>query len=140
MRKNAFTLVELIMVIVILAILAAIGIPVYIDLRDDAKSAAMKGAVNAIRGALSVQQAEDAGAGGLGDCPSVLDGSIFKDGSVPENPENSLATVSATTGPCTSGNGDLDGSTGWLYNASACRVCANSVGTDPVTGREWVKF
>ncbi len=52
-RKKGFTLVELVMVIVILGILAIVAIPKFFSLQDDAKSAAEKGVVGAIRSGIS---------------------------------------------------------------------------------------
>jgi MSHA pilin protein MshA len=46
---NGFTLVELVMVIVILATLASIGLPKYIDMKDDASYAALKSLEGSIR-------------------------------------------------------------------------------------------
>ncbi len=43
MRKNGFTLIELVMVIVIISILAVVAIPKFVDLRADAKQASMNG-------------------------------------------------------------------------------------------------
>ena len=53
-NSKGFTLIELIIVIVILGILAAVAIPKFANLSDDAKYAKAKGIQGALAGAVSI--------------------------------------------------------------------------------------
>jgi len=53
-RGRGFTLIELVMVILLLGILAAIAIPNFIDFRTDAKNAAVQGGLGTLRAGIAI--------------------------------------------------------------------------------------
>ena len=58
-KEKGFTLIELVMIIVILGILAAVAVPQFFDLSSDAQTAAEKGVVGAVRSGIMTYYAKN---------------------------------------------------------------------------------
>ena len=72
MKKRGFTLIELVVIIVILGLFAAIAIPKYYDLQQQAQQAAEEGVVGGIRSGISSYYTNECATGTCG-YPSALD-------------------------------------------------------------------
>jgi prepilin-type N-terminal cleavage/methylation domain-containing protein len=113
--QGGFTLIELVIVIVILGILAAVAIPKYEDMREEARVATLKGQLGSIRSAVAIQYARNALSGSA--TFPTLTGAIFADGNVPKEPINNSNAVKTTAG--------VDNAGGWLYVQATGIVKAN---------------
>ena len=94
-NQKGFTLIELIIVIAIIGILAAIAIPKFVDLTGQAKVSATKGALGAVRSALAIRYAQSATGGGVASYPTLISSTDFADNNDPKNLLSGSAGVTA---------------------------------------------
>jgi prepilin-type N-terminal cleavage/methylation domain-containing protein len=130
---RAFTLIELIAVIVVLAILSGIAIPKYFDYSDKAKASACKGTLGAVRSAIAnhyMQKQLD----GVATYPTLTEmqtvGSVMQE-PLPANPYNNSNTIQAAnwtdaTAQNTNPAQNVSGTHGWNYDAIKGRFWANT--------------
>jgi len=96
-KRDAFTLIELVVVIVILGILAAVAIPKYMDISDKAEEAACEAKRGVIRSACSMYYASKAVNGQTPAFPSTYnDTSLYADETVPTCPTGGTYTYDST--------------------------------------------
>ncbi|MDX2147121.1 MAG: prepilin-type N-terminal cleavage/methylation domain-containing protein [Planctomycetota bacterium] len=123
--RRAFTLVELIAVIVVLAVLSAVAIPKYFDYTARARESTVRGILGATRSAIANFHANTS-VTGTSAYPTLVQlqtaGTVLQD-LVPENPYNDSATILAASWSSAQA---VSGVGGWNYDATTGRFWANS--------------
>ncbi len=116
--RRAFTLVEVIAVMVVLAILAGVAIPKFFDYSDEARTSAVQGTLGGVRSGLANYFANEMITNSLGAYPALVDlntvGTVMQE-AIPANPYNDLSTVEAVATLIDAQNRVVTGTSGWRY-------------------------
>jgi general secretion pathway protein G len=133
-RRSAFTLIEVLIVVVIMAILAATIIPQFTDSTKDAKTSTVKFNLATLRSQIQLYRTQHTGlnpsatlieltqltdaSGNDGTGPGFVYGPYLRE--IPVNPFTNSKTVTTTTeDPLTTAPA---GTGGWIYNATTGNI------------------
>ncbi len=133
-KSKGFTLIELVMVIVILGILAAIALPTFHNLQDKAKAASVRGGLGGLRSGISIWYAKEIAnnVSPTAAWPSydeLIETStgVMLQGAIPENPY--IATIDSARKIRVGTNSStnlIDTTVGWIYDDSTGGIWATS--------------
>ena len=84
-NSRGFTFIELIIVIVIVGILAAISVPLFQNFSQSARISATRGSLGAVRSTVAIQYANSATGGANAAYPASVTSSMFVDNKDPKN-------------------------------------------------------
>lgn len=129
-RSSGFTLVEVLIVVVIMAVLAATIIPQFTDSTTDAKASTLKFNLHTLRSQIELYRTHHDGklpSASLVELTKATNADGTSTGSppygpyirtIPDNPFANANTVTTTTGTMASPPSSAPGTGGWLYNVT----------------------
>lgn len=124
-KRNAFTLVELVVVIMILGILAGVAAPKLLSTSGQANTAAVRQTLSVVRDAIELYAAQN---GGSPPADPSTDLELYLRGDFPASPvgtgDSSVTVVSAGTDLSSGAAGD------WRYDSSTGEFISDTTGYD----------
>lgn len=140
--RRAFTLLEVMIVVVILGILAAIVVPQFSSATDDAKASALRSGLAGVRASIAGFRA-NAILAGTNPYPTLAEltaeGTVLQ-GGLPENPYNKRTSVQAVSRAQADARAVVNESTvGWNYfadNAATPPIAIFYANSDDSAGRD----
>ncbi|MCX7991154.1 MAG: prepilin-type N-terminal cleavage/methylation domain-containing protein [Proteobacteria bacterium] len=129
--KKAFTLIELVIVLILIGIIAAVAVPKFIDLQEEAKKNAVKGAVASVRSAINMFYANASIKNKATKYPDTKAKllALMQNNKLPENPlatagdKSDVSVGTSNFGVCTGADGTAK--VGWVYNTNTGQFWSN---------------
>ena len=122
-NSKGFTLIELIVVIVIIGILAAVAVPAFQNLLLQARAGAARGCLGAIRSAVVISYAASGAVAGNPVWPAGITTVLFADNRIPVNPIVNLTNSDAGAPPTAEATLAV-ATTAWRYSQATGSVFA----------------
>lgn len=133
-NQGGFTLIEVVIIIVILGILAAVAIPKYQDLTGEAKEAAARSSLGAMRSAITIYYATKAVKTGTATWPpwdSLTTTGVVMEQTIPKNPYAATLGDSVFSVGAGVAKGTVQaGGAGWVYKPSTGEIWLNTKTAD----------
>lgn len=134
-NQKGFTLIELVIVLILLGILAAVAVPKFMNLQEEAKKSGVKGAVASVRSAINIYYANANLKGKATVFPpseavlkSILNGPIPDNAAVinPSADKKAIdVTTTATPPAVTAADSETATKAAWRYNSTTGQFWSN---------------